>query len=174
MSAPEISVVLPCFNELSNLPELRRRLVAALEAAGRTFEVVFVDDGSGDGSFETMAAFAAEDPRIRAIRLSRNFGHQVALTAGLDATRGAAIEPGLAERFEREYQILAVTRSDRLVRVFNHGRAFVRMADSQPHPHFWFSMENCWCSVDILRYCAAARKEGDGIAFPNDNSCRSQ
>ena len=62
MSAPEISVVLPCFNELPNLPELRRRLVAVLEATGRTFEILFVDDGSRDGSFEAMAAFAAAGP----------------------------------------------------------------------------------------------------------------
>ena len=59
MSAPEISVVLPCFNEVENIPELRRRLVAVLEATGRSFEVVFVDDGSRDGSWEAMAAQAA-------------------------------------------------------------------------------------------------------------------
>lgn len=56
-------------------------------------------------------------------------------------------EPGLAERFEREYQILAVTRSDRLVRVFNHGRAAVRLADGTTCAHFWFSMEKCDSSV---------------------------
>lgn len=56
-------------------------------------------------------------------------------------------EAGLAERFEREYQILAVTRSDRLVRVFNHGRASVRMEDGNLYPHFWFSMEKCDSSV---------------------------
>ena len=57
---PEISVVLPCFNELPNLPELRRRLVSVLEATGRTFEILFVDDGSRDGSFEAMAALAKQ------------------------------------------------------------------------------------------------------------------
>ncbi|HYN41551.1 MAG TPA: glycosyltransferase, partial [Thermoanaerobaculia bacterium] len=68
MSVPEISVVLPCFNELANLPELRRRLVSVLEATGRTFEILFVDDGSRDGSFEAMTALAAQDPRLRALR----------------------------------------------------------------------------------------------------------
>lgn len=91
MNQPEISVVLPCFNELPNLPELRRRLVAVLEATGRSFEILFVDDGSRDGSFEAMAAFAAEDPRLRALRLSRNFGHQMALTAGVDRARGRLV-----------------------------------------------------------------------------------
>ena len=56
-------------------------------------------------------------------------------------------EPGLEERFHREYQILAVTRSDRLVRVYNHDRAVVRMADGTVAPHFWFSMEKCDSSV---------------------------
>jgi dolichol-phosphate mannosyltransferase len=110
MSAPEISVVLPCFNELENLPELRRRVVAALEATGRTFEVLFVDDGSRDGSFETMAAFAAEDPRLRALRLSRNFGHQMALTAGIDRARGrfvAAMDADLQDPPELLGEMLA-------------------------------------------------------------------
>ncbi len=107
---PEISVVLPCFNELENLPELRRRVVAALEATGRTFEVLFVDDGSRDGSFETMAAFAAEDPRLRALRLSRNFGHQMALTAGIDRARGrfvAAMDADLQDPPELLGEMLA-------------------------------------------------------------------
>jgi len=56
-------------------------------------------------------------------------------------------EPGLAERFDREYQILAASRSDRLVQVYNHGRASVRMDDGNTHPHFWFSMEKCDSSV---------------------------
>ena len=56
-------------------------------------------------------------------------------------------EPGLAERFEQEYGILAVARSDRLVRVYNHGRVLVRMPDDNAYPHFWFSMEKCDSSV---------------------------
>ena len=88
---PELSVVLPVFNELGNLPDLRARLLTVLEACGRTFEVVFVDDGSRDGSFEKMAEFARADGRIRVVRLSRNFGHQMALTAGVDAARGRLV-----------------------------------------------------------------------------------
>ena len=58
---PELSVVLPVFNEIESLPELRRRLLSVLETCGRTYEIVFVDDGSRDGSFERMAEFARED-----------------------------------------------------------------------------------------------------------------
>lgn len=91
MTAPEISVVLPVFNEVENLEELRTRLVSVLGAAGRTWEIVFVDDGSQDGSFDLMARFAREDPRLRVVRFSRNFGHQMALTAGVDRARGRVV-----------------------------------------------------------------------------------
>jgi dolichol-phosphate mannosyltransferase len=85
---PELSVVLPVFNEIENLPELKRRLVEVLEGCGKSWEIVFVDDGSRDGSFGKMADFAREDPRIRVVRFARNFGHQMALTAGVDHARG--------------------------------------------------------------------------------------
>ena len=89
--APDLSVALPVFNEAENLDELKDRLVKALDATGRSWEIVFVDDGSRDGSFERMAAFARLDRRIRALRFSRNFGHQMALTAGVDAARGRVV-----------------------------------------------------------------------------------
>ena len=85
---PGLSVVLPVFNEIENLPELKRRLVEVLERCGKSWEIVFVDDGSRDGSFEKMAAFAREEPRIRVVRFARNFGHQMALTAGIDHAHG--------------------------------------------------------------------------------------
>ncbi|HVS64892.1 MAG TPA: glycosyltransferase family 2 protein [Thermoanaerobaculia bacterium] len=88
---PELSAVLPVFEERELLPALRDRLVAALEATGRTWEIVFVDDGSRDGSLDVLIGFCAEDPRIVVVELSRNWGHQAALTAGLCHARGAAV-----------------------------------------------------------------------------------
>ncbi len=88
---PELSVVLPVFNEIETLDELRKRLLSVLDSCGRTYEIVLVDDGSHDGSFEKMASFSREDCRIRVVRLSRNFGHQMALTAGVDAARGRLV-----------------------------------------------------------------------------------
>jgi dolichol-phosphate mannosyltransferase len=88
---PGLSVVLPVFNEIDNLDELRSRLVKVLEACGRTWEIVFVDDGSRDGSFDRMAAFSREDGRIRVVRFARNFGHQMALTAGVDHAAGSLV-----------------------------------------------------------------------------------
>ena len=85
-----LSIVAPVFNELENLDELCGRITATLATFG-AYEIVLVDDGSTDGSWDRLVAHAARDPRIRAIRLSRNFGHQAALSAGLEAARGEAI-----------------------------------------------------------------------------------
>jgi polyisoprenyl-phosphate glycosyltransferase len=88
---PALSVVAPCFNEEEVLPEFLRRVGVVLEAQGDTTEIVLVDDGSHDRTWEIMSKAAAEDPRIVAVRLMRNHGHQLALTAGLSLCRGERI-----------------------------------------------------------------------------------
>jgi len=92
MTRPLLSIVVPCFNEEACLPELHRRLSAAAhEAAGPAHEIVLVNDGSRDASWQVMQALAASDPHLVAINLSRNHGHQLALTAGLDLAMGERI-----------------------------------------------------------------------------------
>jgi dolichol-phosphate mannosyltransferase len=91
MAAPFFSVVLPVFNEEGVLDELHRRLTAALEGTGRSYEVLYVDDGSRDGSFPKLAALQGKDERVRVIRFSRNFGHHMAITAGMDAAAGECV-----------------------------------------------------------------------------------
>lgn len=92
MTAPYLSIVVPCYNEEACLGELHARLTAAAQgAAGDNYEIVLVNDGSRDRSWETMRNLAAGDPRLVAINLSRNHGHQLALTAGLDLCSGARI-----------------------------------------------------------------------------------
>jgi dolichol-phosphate mannosyltransferase len=88
-----LSIVVPCFNEELAFPYLRERLVALSGELGRTHEVelIFVDDGSSDGTWREIGRFAREDRRVRGIALSRNFGHQVALTCGYEAAAGDAI-----------------------------------------------------------------------------------
>jgi dolichol-phosphate mannosyltransferase len=89
--SPQVSVVIPVFNEEENLEELQRRLDAALEAAAVTYEILYVDDGSKDASVAMIRDFHDRDHRIRLVRLSRNFGHQAALNAGLDHADGDAV-----------------------------------------------------------------------------------
>ena len=87
-----LSIVVPCFNEEACLPELYRRLTAAARSAvGDDYEVVFINDGSSDESWPAMRRIADSDAHVLAINLSRNHGHQLALTAGLDLCRGEKI-----------------------------------------------------------------------------------
>jgi dolichol-phosphate mannosyltransferase len=92
MNAPTLSIVVPCYNEEGCLGELHGRLSAAARGAvGDDYEIVLVNDGSRDRSWEMMRALSAADPRLVAINLSRNHGHQLALTAGLDLCSGERI-----------------------------------------------------------------------------------
>ena len=87
-----LSIVVPCFNEEACLSELHQRLSAAARiAVGEDHELVLINDGSRDGSWPVMQQLAASDPHVVAINLSRNHGHQLALTAGLDLCRGRTI-----------------------------------------------------------------------------------
>jgi polyisoprenyl-phosphate glycosyltransferase len=92
MSEPiSYSIVIPVFNEEAVLPVLLRRLDLLIARLQRPAEVIFVDDGSNDSGPVVLEALAKRDPRFRYIGLSRNFGHQVAITAGMDAAQGKAI-----------------------------------------------------------------------------------
>jgi glycosyltransferase involved in cell wall biosynthesis len=85
---PEVSVVIPVFNEVDNVDRLVEQLVAALAPSGRTFEIIAVDDGSTDGSFAALKRLCAAEPRLRAIRFRRNFGQTPAFMAGFDHALG--------------------------------------------------------------------------------------
>ena len=86
-----LSIVVPLHNEVAVLPRLLLEVTEALEALDCTSEVVLVDDGSTDGTWELVKAAANRDPRVRGVRLSRNFGHQAALSAGLESAEGDAV-----------------------------------------------------------------------------------
>ena len=86
----DYSFVIPILNECETLEELYARLAPVLDALDGPIEVILVDDGSTDGSYEIMLGLQQRDSRFRILRLSRNFGHQIAITAGLDHARGNA------------------------------------------------------------------------------------
>jgi glycosyltransferase involved in cell wall biosynthesis len=88
---PALSVVAPCFNEEGVLPAFLARVAAVLDGIAGSSEIVVVDDGSRDGTWSLMTEASAHDPRIVAVRLMRNHGHQLALTAGLSICRGERV-----------------------------------------------------------------------------------
>jgi len=90
---PEVSIFLPVYNEEPNLRPLHAKLDAALKALGRSAEIVYVDDGSNDGSLKILREIAELDPRVRVIALRRNYGQTAAMAAGIDAARGKVLIP---------------------------------------------------------------------------------
>ncbi len=90
-SPPTLSIVIPVYNEAPNLEPLHAELTAALEALGQPYEILFVDDGSGDGSFEVLKQLSAADAHVRVIRFRRNFGQTAAFAAGFDYAQGEII-----------------------------------------------------------------------------------
>ncbi len=91
MLKPEISVVIPVYNEADNVIDLHAELTAALEPLGRPYEVLIVDDGSSDATLDKLLALEARDPRLRVLRLRRNFGQTAAFSAGFDHARGDVV-----------------------------------------------------------------------------------
>ena len=90
-SAPLLSIVVPVYNEELIIDELVRRMVAAAESITSQYEIIFVNDGSKDSSLAKLKAACANKEKLHYIAFSRNFGHQIAITAGMDYARGAAI-----------------------------------------------------------------------------------
>ena len=120
-----LSIVAPIFNERDSVEELWRRLTLSLTPLGE-YEVLLVDDGSTDGSWDLLRGIAARDENVRLLKLSRNFGHQIALTAGLDAARGDAVVlidadlqdppeliPDLVARWQEGFDVVYAVRERR-------------------------------------------------------------
>jgi len=85
------SIIAPIYNERDNLPELHRRVTEVMDSTREPWELILVDDGSSDGSSDIIRELAKKDKHIRPVIFARNFGHQVAVTAGLDYSRGDAV-----------------------------------------------------------------------------------
>jgi len=88
---PELSIVIALLNEAESLPELYQQVLTALEPTGKSFEILFIDDGSRDGSFEIIRRMREGDKRIRAIQFRRNYGKSAALAVAFEAVRGEVV-----------------------------------------------------------------------------------
>lgn len=123
---PVFSIVAPVYNEVESLPVLWRRVRAVMEKLGGAWELIIVDDGSTDGSTEAIERLAEQDKRVRPVIFARNFGHQIAVTAGLDYSRGQAVIiidadlqdppellPELVAKWREGFEVVYAVRAER-------------------------------------------------------------
>ncbi|ALW83753.1 glycosyltransferase [Hymenobacter sedentarius] len=122
----DISVVIPIYNEEANIATLHNRVKGVLEGMKVSYELIFINDGSHDRSLNLLLELAAHDPQVGYIDLSRNFGHQIAVTAGLDVAKGNAVViidadlqdppeliPGLYEKLQTGFEVVYAKRRSR-------------------------------------------------------------
>ncbi|MFT3892539.1 MAG: glycosyltransferase family 2 protein [Anaerolineales bacterium] len=120
------SIIAPIFNEKDNLPELHRRVTEVMNSTGESWELILVDDGSSDSSSDIIRDLAKKDSHIRPVIFARNFGHQVAVTAGLDYSRGDAVviidadlqDPPelileMSKKWKEGYEVVYAVRAER-------------------------------------------------------------
>ena len=123
---PRYSIIAPCYNEEGVLPELYRRIREVMERTGEPWELVLVNDGSRDRTPQVMRELHAADPRVKVVDFARNFGHQIAVSAGLDYARGDAViiidadlqDPpevilDMIERWKAGYEVVFAVRTER-------------------------------------------------------------
>jgi len=126
MSTPTFTIIAPVYNELENLPILYDRVRQVMDSTGEPWELILVDDGSTDGSTDLIRKLAEQDHRVRPVIFARNFGHQIAVTAGWDYSRGQAVtiidadlqDPpevilDLIEKWREGYEVVFAVRTER-------------------------------------------------------------
>jgi len=162
-STIELSVVIPIRNEAASLPELHREFTDRLTAWGRPYELILVDDGSTDGSFDVMARIQGTDPRVRVLRLRRNFGQTAAFAAGFDYARGRLVAtsdgdlqndpgdlPAMVEVLDRGHDIVCGWRKDRKDAFFSR-RLPSMMANSLISTVTGVHLHDYGCSLKVFR-----------------------
>lgn len=125
-STPTYTIIAPIYNEAESIPVLYARIKEVMETTGETWELLMVDDGSGDGSTDLIRSLACRDERVRPVIFSRNFGHQIAVTAGWDYSRGQAVvvidadmqDPpevilDMIEKWREGYEVVYAVRTER-------------------------------------------------------------
>lgn len=164
LTAPDLSVVVPLYNEQDNIAILYSRLHGVLEKTGMEYEVIFVDDGSEDESLELLHHVAAHDRHVTVVELARNFGHQVAITAGLDRARGNAIIvmdadlqdppevlPRLIAKWQEGHDVVYAIRQERK-------EGWLKRAAYAVFYRFWQRVANIEIPLDAGDFCIMDRK----------------
>lgn len=133
----ELTVVLPTYNEQENIPELYRRLTQTLKFLSGNYELIFINDGSTDGSIDLLSKLRESDKKVKIINFSRNFGHQAAVSAGIDYSRGKAVVlmdtdlqdppeilPDILKEWENGAEVVYAVRKERKERAIKKAAYF--------------------------------------------------
>jgi glycosyltransferase involved in cell wall biosynthesis len=160
----DISIVIPVYNEAESLPPLHAELDAALQATGQSYEIIAVDDGSRDDSWQVLTQLAATDPHMVAVRLRRNFGQTAAFAAGFDAARGAIVItidadgqndpadiPLLLTKMAEGYDIVSGWRQNRKEPLITR-KIPSRVANAIITSNTGISLHDSGCSLKAYRY----------------------
>jgi polyisoprenyl-phosphate glycosyltransferase len=169
-TGPKYSLVLPIYNEEETIPELVRRLGQLMDQLDGDAEAILVDDGSSDASYETMVAARELDLRFKLLRLSRNFGHQIAVTAGLDVASGDAVivmdadlqDPPevaleLAARWREGYDVVYAVRAER------HGESRFKEATAAGFYRLFKRMTDVDVPIDVGDFRLVDRRALDAF-----------
>jgi dolichol-phosphate mannosyltransferase len=144
---PYLSVVVPCYNEEDTVDELHRRVAEVCNATTDKWELVLINDGSRDRTFEKIRDIVARDHHVRGIDLSRNFGHQICLTAGLDHARGEVIVMMDADLQDPPELI------PRMIERWRQGADVVYAVREKRIGESWFKLATAKAFYRILKYC---------------------
>lgn len=158
-SAPELSVLIPVLNEIENLERLHKQISTNLAALNRPFEVIYVDDGSTDGSYEMLTKIAQRDERVKVVRFVRNFGQTAALACGIDHATGDILIPMdadlqndpadielLIKKLEEGFDVVSGWRKDR------QDELFLRLIPS-------------WCANKLISVISGVRLHDYGCSL---------
>jgi len=173
----EFSVIIPIYNEEANIEALYSRLRGVLESMQVSFEFIFINDGSRDRSLELLHQLAARDERVRYIDLSRNFGHQIAVTAGLDHANGEAVViidadlqdppeliPALYQKLREGYEVVYARRRSR------QGESAAKKLTARLFYRLLASITNISIPVDTGDFRIISRKVVEGLRrMPEQN-----
>ena len=167
---PLLSVVVPVYNEQEVIAETAKRLRGVLDGMSVDYDIVFVNDGSRDGTLSVLRPLCEADARLKLVNFSRNFGHQIAITAGMDMTRGDAVVvidadlqdppeviPGMFERWKQGYEVVYGKRLSR------EGETFFKKFTAKVFYRFMARMTEVDMPVDTGDFRLLDRKVVDAL-----------